>query len=401
MSRIILTFGHIPSYLGGKQSSGLSNVIWSIANNINKCAKNELNVIIAATDIHQSNSTINNTTIIGWLKIDLIIYAILNFLLIPYYCIKAFKLWFKYRLPFINTFAKLIFYHKTINQIQPDIIHLHGCTAVIFFELLGFNNYKTIITFHGISGQDKLIPGFKYYRKMEKDLCSLPIKLGFFISSKLIADWKKYYGKPEWGMKVIINAYNSEFFFLNSERKRIDNKITIATIGSISLLKGQLRVIDALSKINNTNIHYICIGGGNKKDINTLLDAAHKKNISFDYTGYLSPPEINNVLSKIDFMILPSSSEGFGLVFLESIACGVPVILPKALPIVYENGILNSNNSILLENEDSDSIVDVLKELDRYKQIFNRDEVSRSVKNYNWESIAIQYINEINRLFNN
>lgn len=397
MNKTILTFGHLPSYIGGKQSSGLSNVIWSLANNINKLSSINFKVIIAATDINKSYTEIDKTIIIGWTKFSLLKYALQKPWLLLFYLIKSVKLFFKYKISFFNIFAKLIFYHKTIYEIKPDLIHLHGCSSVIFFEIYKFQKFKKIITLHGISGQDILISKFHNYKKMEQALCCLPISIVFFISSKLMSDWVKYYGIPSWEMKVITNAYNQDFFYYSQANDNERTNITtIATVASISELKGQKRVMKALAEVANQNIHYICIGTGTKNDINSLNSYSKKNNISFEFTGYLPPSEIRHRLSNVDFMILPSSSEGFGLVFLESLACGVPVILPKSLPIVNENDIINTSNSILLDNENTSSITKVLKDIDKLKFKFNKYEISRSVMNYNWESIAKQYVNNIN-----
>ena len=44
--------------------------------------------------------------------------------------------------------------------------------------------------------------------------------------------------------------------------------------------------------------------------------------IPFTYYGKRKPEEIRKLLAQADYMIMPSSSEGFGLTYLESMACG-------------------------------------------------------------------------------
>ena len=96
-----------------------------------------------------------------------------------------------------------------------------------------------------------------------------------------------------------------------------------------------------------------------------------------------------------DYMILPSSTEGFGLVFLETIACGVPVILPKHLPIVKEQSIIKPEiNALLTEDSSSEAIAKVLMTLNTH--CFNHHEVSQTIPGYTWNDIAKQYIMTIN-----
>ena len=89
-------------------------------------------------------------------------------------------------------------------------------------------------------------------------------------------------------------------------------------------------------------------------------------------------------------MILPSSSEGFGMVFIESIACGTPVILPKILPLANEPNILCKKNSILLDGSEVDSITNCLVNLPD-KNNYDEGEVSKTVDHLSWISIAGQY----------
>ena len=150
-----------------------------------------------------------------------------------------------------------------------------------------------------------------------------------------------------------------------------------------------MRVLQAISKAR-VDYEYECIGGGSATLVKQLESYAKQEGICYKYHGKRTPSEINSILSCASFMILPSSTEGFGLVFLEAIACGVPVILPKDLPIVNEPGIiLPGVNAILLEDYSVDSIAKVLPQLKRMS--FDKLEVSKTVSHINWQKIAQKY----------
>ena len=394
MSKKVLSFGHLPKYSGGKQSSGLASVIWELSDNINKLESVDFKYVLAATDVYVKKIKIGSTDVLGWVKKDLLLYIILRPWVLFFYGLKAGKIYYKYKLPYFNCLIKMIFYHKTIKKVKPSLIHLHGCTSVVFFEIFNIKKYNIIVTIHGLSGQDISIPSYKNYQLMEKELSLLPLKVVVFITSEVLRHWVSAYGVPVWDKKVILNAYNKKLFYYTRNDSNIKKKkYNIATVASISSLKGQIRVLEALKGINNNNIHYVCIGEGREDEIQFLENFAKANNISFECTGYLSPSHIRERLSNTDYMILPSSSEGFGLVFLESIACGVPVILPKHLPILKEDNLLNKQNSILLDDESSKSIAKVLSNLDFY--FFLNDKVSKTVLNYSWDIIAKEYINLI------
>ncbi len=399
----ILVFGHLPKYAGGKQSSGLANVIWQLANNMNDVGSPDYRIVLAATDIHQNETVIDGTEVLGWNRNLLLKVIIKNPLFVFYYLFKSIKLSVKYRFNLSNIYFKLLFYHFAINKVNPDIIHVHGCTSVSFFEIYNFKKYKVIATIHGISGQDKNIPDYKSYQKMEKDLNHLNFQFAGYITTDLIRQWKHFYGTPGWHMIPIPNAYDQKVFYYSKitdfKTFNSENLITLATIASISELKGQIRVVQALNSIKNIKYKYVCVGGGNPEQIGKLKRATIGDHIEFEYLGYQEPYKIREILKNVDYMILPSSSEGFGLVYLESIACGVPVILPQHLPIVHETNLLTDENSILLDDESTQSIAKVLAMLDKCK--FDREIVTNSIKEFDWSNIAAKYISYIEQLTKN
>lgn len=64
----ILSFGYIPSNFGGRQSSGLANVIYQLAYHVAKL--NGVEMILAATDVFVPELHKDGLTILGWTKGD-------------------------------------------------------------------------------------------------------------------------------------------------------------------------------------------------------------------------------------------------------------------------------------------------------------------------------------------
>ena len=192
---------------------------------------------------------------------------------------------------------------------------------------------------------------------------------------------------------VILNAFDSSKFFY--EEKKTSKELVLCTIASLSDRKGQSRVINGII-LSGEKCKYLCVGSGSEKEICALRSLADNNNVDFHYLGEKKPDEIREILVQSDYMILPSSSEGFGLVYLEAMACGTPVVLPQNLPIVKENGIINDSNSILLEDCSGSSIAQAIKVMPVLS--FNRELVARSVSGYSWDSITDEYLKEMKRL---
>lgn len=80
----ILSFGHIPSSVGGRQSSGLSNVIYHLA--YYGAQQEGVEMTLAATDVFFPEIHKGDLTILGWTKRILMCYALKH----PFIALKIF-----------------------------------------------------------------------------------------------------------------------------------------------------------------------------------------------------------------------------------------------------------------------------------------------------------------------
>lgn len=77
----------------------------------------------------------------------------------------------------------------------------------------------------------------------------------------------------------------------------------------------------------------IIIGDGEQNYVEALKDYVRQKRMrNVTFTGFLSGERLQNMVQSLDFQILPSKSENFGMVVPEALICGVPVIASKGTP---------------------------------------------------------------------
>lgn len=392
----ILAFGHIPSWAGGKQESGLANVIYNLALSMSRC--NNINVILAATDCDFYKIERERLTIVGWTKKALLLYVISHpvFSLKVLFNLFADKIMYKGLVDIIPCFFKSVFLRKTINEYNPDIIHLHGAHSLVYFHCIP-HNVKVVLTHHGIIGNNELVSYYQDYAKLENDSCNNSrINKLYFISNQLINDFTNLYGKISIEYEAILDAFDSsEFYYIEHVPQKT---LVLATVASFSENKGQIRVAEAIGK-SNLRCKYICIGASTEEELKKVRHIVQEYDIDFEYLGKKTPAEIRIALSNVDYMIMPSGTEGFGLAFLEAIACGVPVILPKNLPIVSEPDIIIPNeNAILLNDYSVESILNVIPQLSDYN--FDHKRVSQTIIQFSWNSIGKKYNESLLNLLN-
>lgn len=104
--------------------------------------------------------------------------------------------------------------------------------------------------------------------------------------------------------------------------------LTVSRLDISERFKGYDNVLKALPQIIKTipNIHYILVGKG--PDQHRILNFVKQNNLenNVTLTGFVSDEELPDHYNLCDLFILPSKTEGFGIVYLEALASGKPCI---------------------------------------------------------------------------
>lgn len=178
---------------------------------------------------------------------------------------------------------------------------------------------------------------------------------------------------------IIRNGYNEEHFYFSEEKIARNGQFTILSAGNLEYVKGHDILIDAVK--NMENIKLIIAGRGFLFDeySETIRNLGLKDKIIL--AGYLTPSELKKYYDSADLFCLPSRSEGFGIAAIEAMACGVPVIAPRAgeMPDVIENGV----TGFLLEKLTPENIkryINMAREIKWNRRLIS----SRVSEKYSW-----------------
>jgi phosphatidyl-myo-inositol dimannoside synthase len=90
--------------------------------------------------------------------------------------------------------------------------------------------------------------------------------------------------------------------------------------------KGHDQTLAACSELNGLDWHYAIVGGGD--DVARLQSVTAQLGLGarVHFLGHLSDTDRNALLAAADVFVMPSSGEGFGIVYLEALMQGTPVI---------------------------------------------------------------------------
>jgi glycosyltransferase involved in cell wall biosynthesis len=160
-------------------------------------------------------------------------------------------------------------------------------------------------------------------------------------------------------------------------------------IGCVSRLKHQRQILAAARNLA-PSITLLFVGI-EKHCLDSDAARLGLKNRLF-YAGIVDPDEVLNYYPLLSVNVLASTTEGFGLVLVEAMAMGVPVIGTRAQGImdVVEEGV----NGLLFDNGNIDELTDCLKKIlydsekrDRciqggYETAFNKFSIEKTGENY-------------------
>ncbi len=104
--------------------------------------------------------------------------------------------------------------------------------------------------------------------------------------------------------------------------------LTVARLSASEQYKGYDQIIRAIPKIRSMipDVHYIIVGKGDDKSrINQLITELKLENC-VTLAGFVPDAELCDYYNLCDIFAMPSKGEGFGIVYLEALACGKPVL---------------------------------------------------------------------------
>lgn len=211
------------------------------------------------------------------------------------------------------------------------------------------------------------------------------------VSSATAASLTKDYEVPPWKIHVIPNGVDFEAFKPLGLAK-IPGSILYA--GRLCERKGLPLLLEAFKDLAGTipDSRLFIIGEGELRE--GLEDLALRLGVSerVVFLGKVSREELVEWYNKVEVFVLPSLFEGFGIVCLEAMACGTPVIASRAPGItdVIEDG----RNGILVER-DREELLSALSRVLRdhgLRSALGSQGRRDAIERFGWESVVDRFV---------
>lgn len=254
--------------------------------------------------------------------------------------------------------------YNILNEIKPDIIHVHNMMPFLVLSYIGsLIEAKICFTYHStpVPSENKILGYFNNF-EVEKSFAKFifgSLKYDCLICpSKYYYDWALVLGSKKNKTKLVYHGVDTELFYPRENREirydlgYKDSDFIVCTPVRLIKRKGILDILEAASLNKNARVRFLILTSSKVPDPNFLaevlatikkLGIEDKLKIVFDKFSHEQMPD---AYSSVDLVLLPSHYEGLGLVLLEAMACGKVVIGTKTSGIIEV--IKNAENGLLI-----------------------------------------------------
>lgn len=298
--------------------------------------------------------------------------------------------------------------NKILRSAEEKVVfHFHNQYNMFFFLKLTPSRLrkKCLIAYTNHSGIWRLpwneIEDTIRKRYFQEAECMKRADLVFVLNQETKDQAIEHLKVPRERLVVIGNGVNTDLYHPLTEEEKIrvkerfglKGRDVILQVGSVYENKGQLRALAYLEPLlkSNPNLCYAYAGGIVDEDYHQqLVDYIRDHNLQeqVQYLGMVSPgAELNELYNTALATILPSRYESFGLVVIESLSAGVPVLLDQLALFYMGEGCVRYDEAgfaVLVE----DTILGAGP--DEYAKLCAAAR-NNAVNNHSWDAIAQNY----------
>lgn len=305
-----------------------------------------------------------------------------------------------YAMPFrLSTFVENVYYHEVEIPSYPlfdhppyslaltvamnntavkhglDVIHAHyavphATSAWMAKEMTGPNGFSVVTTLHGtditLVGQDPSYQSITQFSIQRSDGLTA-------VSEYLRRETVEHFDIPKERIEVIpnfvdLNLYKRDAHPCHRSRLSEPGESIVMHISNFRAVKRVVDAVHAFARMSRKlPARLVLIGDGPERG--RVQAAAEEEGVADRVTFLGKQESVAEILSCADLFILPSATESFGLVALEAMACGVPVIATNVggLPEVVPNGQAGFLTPIGAVDEMAERGLEILRDKEKWR----------------------------------
>ena len=294
----------------------------------------------------------------------------------------------------------MLFKHYIKQHGKPDIIHVHSMlyAGVAAKEISEKYKIPFIVTEHSTAFARGLVSP---KQKGIVQQIAISADKRFAVSqpfAKLLFEFIEAKNSP-W--KVMPNIVHERFFnsIVNTEPKTL--AFTFINISLLTEKKGVDFLIKAFSKVLTIQPGLRLKVGGDGRERSKLEELSRDLGIvnNIEFLGVLSRDQVVEQVEASDVFVLGSRYETFGVVVIEALALGVPVIATRC---GGPEDIIREEDGILVSVNDVNAMAAAMLNVYKNRAMYNRREISEACyERYGEQAVAEKLIQEYRNVLGN
>jgi D-inositol-3-phosphate glycosyltransferase len=309
---------------------------------------------------------------------------------------------------YIHRLASVAENFRKYNQLQYDLIHSHyWLSGLIGKELQKLWHVPQAVMFHTLGA----IKNSLGIGESEPELRIESEREVISNCDRIIAstagekqDLVKLYRAPYDKISVIPCGVNLDLFQpIDRETARrelgLDHQKVILFVGRMDPLKGLERLLRAMPHMDGDRPLLMVVGGDAQSQVQSLQDLTKELDIErrVRFVGPVVQSRLPLYYSASDICAIPSHYESFGMVALESLACGTPIVATDVGGL--KNIIRNIKAGRILCDNSPHSLASEITELFHGTENEGRTQICRdAIAGLSWADIADQILVEYYKL---
>lgn len=189
---------------------------------------------------------------------------------------------------------------------------------------------------------------------------------------------------------IVPNGIESEMFLFDTSVDKTSPTIKLICVARLIERKGVQHILRALCALPDS-IKLTVVGEGNYMHVLQQLASELKLDNRVNFYGYCPRDKLVQLYNRSDIFVLPSMAESFGMVFVEAMSCGLPVIGARVGGVP---DIIKEENGILVTPDSVDDVVSAIQHLASDESLRNsmaKENRRKAVEQYAWSSVADAY----------
>ncbi len=251
---------------------------------------------------------------------------------------------------------------RLLSDFQPDVIHAHTALPDGFAAMLLNRRARNplVITVHGYDAYLHLRPGGERRKRVTQALLAADRVV---CVSEALRELCRAWVPEAASFQVVHNGFRVHEATTEVRPRSRGDQTTLLTVGTLIPRKAHRHVLEAVAALRDQGrrLRYRIVGEGYvRSDLERMVARLGLGDV-VTFVGPVPPEALSAEYQACDLFVMPSWDESFGVVYLEAMAHGKPIVacVGEGIADIVEDG----ETAVLVPTRDSQAVAAAISSL--------------------------------------